>query len=291
MTVLADEQRRFYRDNGYLLLENQVPMATIERIRDDLAGFVEIAAAMTESDERIDLEESHSRENPRIRRIKLPRRQIPSCAELMRSEAILAPVRDLIGPDLRLHTSKLNMKSAGFGAAVEWHQDWAFYPHTNDDLLAVGVMLDDMTLDNGALMMLPGTHRGPIYDHHGVDGFSGAIAAAQIDTAAAVPLTAPAGSISLHHVRLVHGSDINRSGRDRRLLLFEICAADAFPIMGGLSKLPSLAEYDDRLLCGRGTLEPRLERVRMPLPAPSDIGSIYELQKQSVDPAFGKAGR
>jgi len=36
------------------------------------------------------------------------------------------------------------MKAAGVSAAVEWHQDWAFYPHTNADLLAVGIMLDDI---------------------------------------------------------------------------------------------------------------------------------------------------
>ena len=36
------------------------------------------------------------------------------------------------------------MKSAGYGAPVEWHQDWAFYPHSNDDLAAVGIMLDDV---------------------------------------------------------------------------------------------------------------------------------------------------
>ena len=41
------------------------------------------------------------------------------------------------------------MKSAQYGSPVEWHQDWAFYPHTNDDILAIGVMLDDMTLENG----------------------------------------------------------------------------------------------------------------------------------------------
>ena len=43
---------------------------------------------------------------------------------------------------------KINMKSAGFGSPVEWHQDWAFYPHTNQNVLAVGILLDDMNSDN-----------------------------------------------------------------------------------------------------------------------------------------------
>ena len=58
------------------------------------------------------------------------------------------------------------MKSAGYGSPVEWHQDWAFYPHTNDDVLATGIYLDDCDVDNGPLMVLPGTHRGPTFDHH-----------------------------------------------------------------------------------------------------------------------------
>ena len=86
---------------------------------------------------------------------------------------------DLWGPDIRFDTAKLNMKSAGFGAPVEWHQDWAFYPHTNDDLAAVGVMFDDMELENGPLMIVPGSHRGPVFDHHADGVFCGAMDPAQ----------------------------------------------------------------------------------------------------------------
>jgi ectoine hydroxylase len=286
--VLNPDQQSFYRDKGYLVLENCVPMKHIEAIRKELAHYNEIAASMETSDDRIDLETTHTRAAPRIRRIKLPHRHLESCRELMYQDCVLSPVRDLIGPDLRLHTSKLNLKSAGFGAAVEWHQDWAFYPHTNDDILAVGVMIDDMSEDNGALLVIPGSHNGPIHDHHSRSGFSGAIAACEVDSRDSVSLTAPAGSISLHHVRLIHGSDLNRSEKDRRLLLYEITAADAFPIMGGLSKLTSIEEYDSRLLCGEPTLRPRLRPVpvRIPQPAPTDIGSIYELQQKANDPAF-----
>ena len=54
-----------------------------------------------------------------------------------------------------MKSSKLNTKFEKGGSAVEWHQDWAFYPHTNDDVLAVGVMLDDVNLSNGPLMVIP----------------------------------------------------------------------------------------------------------------------------------------
>ncbi len=281
--VLSEDQVRFYEDNGYLLLEERVPAEVLERLRGEIARFVREARGMTASDARIDLEDSHTPETPRVRRIKLPHRLSPVFAELMRSDWILAPVRDLIGPSLRLHTSKLNMKSAGYGAAVEWHQDWAFYPHTNDDILAVGVILDDMAEENGPLKVFPGSHKGPVYDHHAGGYFAGAIslAANGLDADDAATLTGPAGSISLHHVRALHGSAPNRSMRDRRMLFYEITSADAFPIYGSMSTFEGLEEYDSRLLCGEGTTRPRLTAVpvRLPQPQPPTVGSIYEIQK------------
>ena len=202
-------------------------------------------------------------------------------------------MRDLLGPDLRLHGSKLNMKAAGYGAAVEWHQDWAFYPHTNDDVLAVGVMIDDMAEENGPLMVFPGSHRGPVHDHHAEGVFAGAVdlSACGLDAKDAVMLTGPAGSISLHHVRTMHGSTVNRSERDRRLLLYEIAAADAFPIAGTMSYYSDLEEFDSRILCGQPTLEPRLRAapIRMPQPQPATQGSIYEVQKALKTRSFAKA--
>jgi len=96
------------------------------------------------------------------------------------------------------------------------------------------------------------------------------------------------GSISLHHVRTVHGSDLNRSAADRALLLYEITAADAWPLAGSMSKFGELADYDEKLLCGAGTIEPRLANVpvRLPQPGPVAGGSIYENQKGSATRFF-----
>ncbi len=110
-----------------------------------------------------------------MRRIKTAHLHHPDYAALTRHPKIIAVLQDLWGPDIRFDTAKLNMKSAGFGAPVEWHQDWAFYPHTNDNLAAVGVMFDDMAMENGPLMIIPGSHRGPIYDHHADGVFCGAM--------------------------------------------------------------------------------------------------------------------
>ncbi|QIE56122.1 phytanoyl-CoA dioxygenase family protein [Pikeienuella piscinae] len=282
MEALTEKQKSFYEENGYLMLESRIPIPIIEEIRAEIARFTEEARGMTASNDRLDLEDSHRPDEPRVRRIKLPHTLSDPVARLMKSDHVLAPVRDLIGPDLRLHTTKLNMKSAGYGAAVEWHQDFAFYPHTNDDVLAVGVLIDDLAEENGPLMVFPGSHKGPIHDHFDDGVFVGAMDLARdgFDVKDAAVLTGPAGSISIHHGRAVHGSALNRSDRDRRMLFYEMMAADAFPIMGSDTKFASLDDYNERMLCGSPTDRPRLAPVpvRIPLPKPAKAGSIYELQ-------------
>ena len=136
LEALNPEQVNQFREMGYLVVENRIPEKILRDIRAEIERFEVEACGMEASNDRLDLEDSHSPDDPRLRRIKLPHKICEPVGELLHSDHILAPVRDLIGPDLRLHTSKLNMKSAGFGAAVEWHQDFAFYPHTNDDVLA-----------------------------------------------------------------------------------------------------------------------------------------------------------
>ena len=182
------------------------------------------------------------------------------------------------------------MKSAGYGAAVEWHQDYAFYPHSNDDILAIGVVIDDMQLENGPLMVYPGSHKGPVYNHH-VDGvFAGAMLPEEngLNPKDAVSLLGSAGSISIHHGRIVHGSALNTSDRARRILFFEMMAADAFPIMGSMTHWDGIEDYNTRMLCGEPTLHPRLKDipVRIPQPQPNVPISIYEIQKGLKNRAF-----
>ncbi|WP_299146069.1 phytanoyl-CoA dioxygenase family protein [uncultured Tateyamaria sp.] len=290
MECLTLAQKARFEEHGYLLVENQIPPDWLQKIRDEITRFEAEAATMTTSNERLDLEDSHTADEPRLRRIKLPHMISDVVRELMYSDHVLGPARDLIGPDLRLHTTKLNMKSAGYGAAVEWHQDYAFYPHTNDDILAIGICIDDMAEENGPLMVYPGSHKGPVFDHH-VDGvFAGAMLPEKngLNPADAVALTGPAGSVSIHHGRIVHGSALNTSDRARRILFYEMMAADAFPIMGSMTKWDGIEDYNTRMLCGKPTLTPRLKDIpiRIPQPQPDVPISIYEIQKGLKTRAF-----
>ncbi|MEZ5668105.1 MAG: phytanoyl-CoA dioxygenase family protein [Alphaproteobacteria bacterium] len=283
---LSPEQVAFYHEQGYVMLERVLGESILAEIRGTIAALLAGAQGLTGNTEVYDLEDSHRPDRPRVRRIKKPHVHSAVFDRVVRLPEVLGPVRQLLGPDVRLQNSKLNLKSAGYGAPVEWHQDWAFYPATNDDVLAIGIVLNDVDAENGPLMVVPGSHRGPVFDHHSNGVFCGAMdpEAAGLDLANAVKLMGPAGSMSIHHARLVHGSDLNRSGRDRGLLLYELAAGDAWPLAGSLAAYGSYDAFQAELICGTPSNRPRLADVpvRIPAPLPADATSIYQAQRNAA---------
>lgn len=287
--MLTDDQIGFYRRNGYLKIEGAVEPERLAAMQQATAALIERSREVRESDEMFDLDAGHGPDTPRLTRIKLPHTRHAAFADMLRSTRLTGMLEPLLGPNIRLHTSKLNTKAPGGGAAVEWHQDWAFYPHTNDDILAVGIMLEDVDETNGPLMVVPGTHRQPVLSHHRNGIFCGAIDPADplFEQGKAVTITGRAGDISLHHARVLHGSAPNRSDRARKLLFFELMAADAWPLMGvagvyqGASAPEMWAAMQDNIVCGAQPTRPRLADVpvSMPLPPPPDAGSIFRVQK------------
>jgi phytanoyl-CoA hydroxylase len=277
--MLSAREVASYHERGYVVVPDVLTPGELAEVRRAVDEIVEGARSVTKHDGVYDLEEGHSPDEPRVRRIKAPHRLRPVFDRIARHPKVTGVLADLIGPNIRLHNTKLNMKWAGYGSGVEWHQDWAFYPHTNDDVLATGIYLDDCDMENGPLMVIPGTHEGPVYDHHANGRFCGAIdvESAGLDISRAVPLTGKAGTMTVHHARLLHGSVDNRSGRPRRLLLHEYAAADAWPLLG----VTDFDDYERRIVLGRSTIEPRVvpAPIRMPFPAALNQGSIFENQK------------
>jgi ectoine hydroxylase-related dioxygenase (phytanoyl-CoA dioxygenase family) len=284
--MLDEKQITFYREQGYIGVEGVFSPEETEELRRVTDEFVEKSRQVAQHDDIFDLEPGHTPEHPKLRRIKNPAAHHPVYDRALRNCRVLDIVAQLIGSSIRCTGQKLNLKSAEFGSPVEWHQDWAFYPHTNDDLLAVGIALDDMTLENGCLLVIPGSHKGPILDHTQDGYFAGAVTQADFDDGAAVPVQLKAGGISIHHARLLHGSLPNTSTRSRRLLLFQYCAGDAWPVMG-----MSWEAWKQSLLRGELTYEPRVTPVpvRLPLPPSLRQGSIYETQTVLQQSTFKKA--
>ena len=285
---LTKDQIEFYREKGYLGVEGVFSAAEVEELQRVTDEFVDKSRSVTEHNDVFDLEPDHTPELPKLRRLKSPASQHEVYDRARRNDRVLDIVSQLVGTEaVRGHGNKLNIKAADFGSPVEWHQDWAFYPHTNDDLLAVGVCIDEMSEANGCLLIIPGSHKGPVLDHH-LDGrFAGAVTEPDFDDSTAEKVELPAGGISLHHVRVLHGSLPNRSSNPRRLLLFEYGAGDAWPLRGS-----HWDAWCGSFVRGEPTKQPRLTAVpvRLALPVALRAGSIYENQSVLRGTTFKSAG-
>ncbi|MBT5905632.1 MAG: phytanoyl-CoA dioxygenase family protein, partial [Acidimicrobiaceae bacterium] len=206
--------------------------------------------------------------------------------EVMANSAMVDMVADLIGPDVRLHHTKVNTKLPGAATEVQWHQDFPFTPHSNADLITALLMVDEVTVENGPLEVVPGSHNGPIHSlwHDGI--FTGSICpdavAAMRD--AAVSCTGPAGSVCLMHTRLAHASAPNRSDRSRTLFICVYGAGDAVPY--GPSPVPTA--HQGLFVRGSDSGRVRTGDFEMDLPEPPMGASFFTQQEASgVDPGRG----
>jgi ectoine hydroxylase len=220
--MLTDAQRRQYETEGWLSVPGLVDADWLDRLRRITAEFVDASRAITESTVLYDLDEGHSAEEPRLRRLTSPTDLHDEYWEFA-SRSVLADVAvDLLGPDVKFHHSKLNFKAPRGGEEVKWHQDIQFWPHTNYDLLTIGVFLEDVEPGMGEVGFVPGSHDGPLFDLYDGDEWVGALGDDDVERAgverAEYPV-GPAGSITVHNCRTVHGSAPNASDRPRPLLL------------------------------------------------------------------------
>ena len=276
---LHKEQIREYNKNGYLIIEDVIDQNFLKELNLATDIMIKDAKSISKSNDQFDLGSNHSKSNPSVRRIKQPQKHNEVFKKLLFYPSIIEKVISLIGKNFRLHNGKMNLKSPSAGDLVDWHQDWAFYPHSNDDVLAVGIMLDDMTLENGTVLFIPESHKGEVYDHHYNGYFAGAIDIEKnkIDTRNAREIVGKAGTITIHHARLLHASKPNMSKFNRRFLLWEFAANDAWPLMG----INNYEDFNNKIISGDAVNMPRLANVpvRMPLPAALSQGSIFENQK------------
>jgi ectoine hydroxylase len=135
-----------------------------------------------------------------------------------------APSRPLEAADLGPFVAKLNFKRAGVGSEFAWHQDFPYWYCCAGDaayqIATAIVMLDDNTVENGAMTLVPGSHlAGPApRDPREPTGLL--VDPRSVDESAAVTIEAPAGSVLMFPGLMVHRSAPNRTATDRRSLLF-----------------------------------------------------------------------
>ena len=162
----------------------------------------------------------------------------------------------IIGPNLKAATSQLTFKTRGNRMVFPWHQDNGYGELEPYNALSCLTALDDTSLENGCLWVIPGSNRAGQQAHAqgkaAADVKHGAELLARADESKAVPVPMKAGESLVMSCWTLHKSGPNRSGRDRRILFFRYADADAVEVYN--QRRPRLG----RLLRGRT----RFEEVR-----------------------------
>lgn len=275
---LTEEQKEFYFREGYLVVERLFggeDLAVVNRTIQELTD-----AAIAGGDGKVvELEPEPLDGRQVARRIHNPFEQHQAFRDIATDPRVLDRVESIVGPDINLHHSKLNMKPPKVGSVVDWHQDMAYFPHTNDSVVTTLIYLDDATQENGCLQVLP-RHHTHYFSHAGPDGIFAGMITEPIDDGRfgrPIPLAAPAGSAIFMHAITPHASLPNRSTRPRRTLIFEYRASDAFAIYFPHMNVANQPKH--RQLRGKPALYARLAGPAPLLtPRGETSSSLYELQ-------------
>jgi ectoine hydroxylase-related dioxygenase (phytanoyl-CoA dioxygenase family) len=285
--MLSREQiDRFWRE-GFLLAENAVSEEQLGRLQEGIHEWVEesrthdvpFGEPTVDGRPRFDMGEEHCAKRPALRRINNPSEINAHYEEVMRNSAMVDMVADLIGSNIKFHHCKINLKLPGSNTVVGYHQDFCYTPHTNDDIVTALLMLDDVTGENGCLMVVPGSHRGPLYTLFDGATFTGFLDPEQERALKKdeVAVTGKAGDVCLMHTRVVHGSAANRSARSRGLFICVYTAADAFP----LARNPMPSTLEGTIVRGERTRVARLMQAAIELPEQPKLASFFAVQGQA----------
>jgi ectoine hydroxylase-related dioxygenase (phytanoyl-CoA dioxygenase family) len=287
--TLTNSEIKFYKTKGYLVKSKLISEKEIKKINSLIKKILKKEEGSSAKIKNLGgsfnnnfVYNSNSSSKREILRLNNPTYYNKIFYDLSRNNKIINIVKKLIGGSVRFHHCKLNFKlPSKKGGEVSWHQDWAFYPHTNDDLITVGVYLEDCYDENGPLQVIPKSHKHKIFNHHNKNKeFVGKICE-KINLKKRQSLTGKAGTVTFHHVRTVHGSGLNLKNSKRPLMLFGYSNTDAWPLTSDASVNPNedFEKYNKCIIVGKKTLVPRFEKVPLIIPLPKKSVSIYQLQK------------
>jgi len=285
--LTQDQKDQFWRD-GVLLVEDAVTPEQLVKLREVFAEWVEESrdhendfGETLDGRARFDLEPGHTAEAPALRRVQSPEELSDVYADVMRNARTVDFVAELIGPAIKFHHGKVNSKLPGAATKVKFHQDFPFQPMTNDDLITALLFVDDVTLENGPLEVVPGSHKGPLYTlwHNGV--FTGAVADDVFEEHKdkIIRCTGKAGSVCLMHSSLLHGSAPNLSDKPRTLYIATYYAEDAIELSP--NHLPSALTHE--LVRGEPSGRVRCTSYDMQLPEMPKDTSFFAQQAASEE--------
>ncbi|WP_349887621.1 phytanoyl-CoA dioxygenase family protein [Pantoea ananatis] len=236
-----------YHQQGFLVVEDVLTSEEIAALQHDFDQWVEESRSQSapwgdtqDGRSRFDIESDHSAEHPSLRRVSSPN-DISAAYRHAALQSRMAQIAGQLigGSGARYHHSKINSKLPHTATKVEWHQDFLFTPHSNDDIVTALLMVSEVTPENGPLNVMPGSHRGPLYSHWQDGRFTGAVEPAVVKEQCQQPSACfgPSGSVCFMHTRLLHASSPNETEWPRTLFIAVYAAEDALPF--GENPLPS----------------------------------------------------
>ena len=145
---------------------------------------------------------------------------LPWLSDLVRDPAILDAVETILGPNLLCWASGFIPKKPGDGRYVSWHQDSTYWSLSSPEVLTAWVAMTPSTPESGCMQAVPGTHTRDQLPHRETFAAANLLSRGQeiavaVDPEQAVNVCLQPGEMSLHHVRIVHGSGANRTPRPR----------------------------------------------------------------------------
>ena len=229
---LTVAQRAAYDKNGYV---DRIDIFTESEIEEIVAELAEAEATFGHELDAAGRNNAHY--------------VLPVLDRITHDPRILDAVQDIIGPDILVVGTTLFIKEPETRGFVSWHQDARYIGLEPHNWVTGWVALGDVSVENGCMQMIPGSHKAPLREHVDTFGEDNILTRGQtvpdVDKASAVPVEMTAGQLSLHHPRIVHGSGPNLS--QRRRLGFAIqsfIAPDVDQVIG--KNWAQLARGEDR---------------------------------------------
>ena len=225
-----------YRERGYLVLPGFIPASTIGTMVAEIERSMRDPEVFASHRSHFQFARNPVENRHYVLQALHAERLSPALQELLRSPGVVELVTAFLGPDIGLFQAKLVFKQANGGAEVPWHQDFAYWNSFSKEPLQLnfGIYLDDTSLENGCLEVIPGSHAAGLRVHDGGAermNFANRLKAAPEDRQA-VPLEGPKGTVVLFTALTMHRSQVNFSGRRRLFLnmVFTPLGNDSIPV-------------------------------------------------------------
>ena len=232
---LTDEQVKQYYQTGYLVYGDLI---TADEVRDLREAYTSSLEKMRRENKLKSARRGANVEGKEtvVYQIRAAHLHHPWFNDLIHDSRLLDIVESLIGPNIRVVLFQGLYKPPYTGGTVHWHQDdYYFRVDKEDAVVSCWLTLDDATVDNGCMWVLPGAHR-QILEHIPAEG--GGLKIVEVDESKAVPIELKAGQCMFHHGSMPHRTLDNMTNTHRRALAIHFMNAMAKPIGKGRQDEP-----------------------------------------------------